>query len=81
MCGNIICLYVCKYISYVCNAHRDQKRVLDPWNWSLQMVMSSHVGTGIKTVVSGRSQCASPLNPLSKPMFFLIFFFKFGTYI
>lgn len=53
----------------MCVVPRGQKQVLDPWNWSLQTVMSSHVGTGIKTVVSGRSQRASLLNPLQNHVF------------
>ena len=44
MFGNFACILV--WASCVCNAHRCQKKVLDPLELELQTVVSYHVGAG-----------------------------------
>lgn len=54
MCMDVFAsMYVC--VPSVCSGHREQKKVLDPSELELQMVVSLHVGAGNRALVCKKS--------------------------
>lgn len=51
----VVCLHVCLCVTYVPEAIRDQKRVLNSMELELQTIVSYHVGTRNWTWVLGKS--------------------------
>lgn len=62
-------LPVCVFVSHVCSAWHCQKRVLDPREPELQMLVSGPVGAGkLGRVLCKNQECSEPLSlPLSTP--------------